>query len=261
VVCADDEHADYFTAATSRPVVTYGFASGADYRAAELQCETAGSTFRLMTPTGSAACTLPVPGDFNVANALAAAAVAQQLLGVGAEELAGAIGRLRAVRGRMDVVLGTTFSVIVDFAHTPGSFRTVLPFFRERCGGRLIVVFGSAGERDVAKRPLQGQIADEYADLIVLADEDPRGEDRMEILRQIAAGCPDRVDGETILLIPDRREAIRRAFARAKAGDTVLLLGKGHETSIIGASGEQPWDERSVAREELQRLDVLERDG
>ena len=185
-----------------------------------------------------------------MSNALAAAAVVQRLTDCGNERLATAIAALRSVRGRMTVVQSEPFSVIVDYAHTPGSFESILPFFRQQCARRLIVVFGSAGDRDVAKRPLQGAIADRYADVIVLADEDPRSEEPIAILREIAAGCPARREG--LHLIPHRREAIRTAFSLASPDDTVLLLGKGHETSIIGSDGEIPWDEIEVAKEELR---------
>ncbi len=261
VVNHDDPHADYFRAATRRPVVGYAIASRADYTAGDLALETVDTRFLLVTPQGPVPCRLPVPGRFNVLNALAAAATVQRITRCGNDDLAVAIGRLRPVRGRMNVVRESPFSVIVDFAHTPGSFENVLPFFRERCARRLIVVFGSAGERDPAKRPLQGAIADRYADLIVLADEDPRGEDRVQILREIAAGCPERSEGDDLLLVPDRRTAIRKALSAAGPGDTVLLLGKGHETSIIAASGAEPWDEATVAVEELAALGYEPEDG
>lgn len=254
VVNADDPNAAYFVAATERPVLTFGFAPGADYHAGELSLSATGSSFTLRTPKGSAASSLAIPGRFNVANALAAAAVVQALTGCDETALAAAIETLRPVRGRMSVVASDPFSLVVDYAHTPGSFENVFPFFREQTRGRLIVVFGSAGERDVAKRPIQGEIADRYADVIVLSDEDPRGEDRMSILSDIASGTAGRTEGRDLLLIPDRRLAIRRAIEIARPGDTVLLLGKGHEASIIGASGAHAWDEIEVAREELARI-------
>lgn len=258
VVNADDPNAGYFVQATCAPVLTFGLAAGADYRATDIHLSPAGSSFTLLTPGGSIACSLGVPGRFNVANATAAAAVAHTLTGCDETALARAIASLRPVRGRMSVVAAEPFSVIVDYAHTPGSFESVLPFFREQTPGRLIAVFGSAGERDVAKRPIQGEIAHRYADVIVLTDEDPRGEDRVRILHDVAAGATGRREGRDLLLIPDRREAIRRAFELAGPGDTVLLMGKGHEASIIGPSGSEPWDEIAVAREELERLGIAE---
>lgn len=254
VVNTDDPNAAYFVAATARPVLTYGFDGKTDYRAADVRLSPTGSTFTLVTPSRSVPCSLAIPGRFNVANALAAAAAVQTLTGCDDASLADAVATLRPVRGRMSVVAREPFSVVVDYAHTPGSFENVFPFFREQTTGRLLAVFGSAGERDVAKRPIQGEIADRYADVIVLADEDPRGEDRMKILQDIAAGTTGRSEGRDLLMIPDRRLAIRRAFEVARPGDTVLLLGKGHEASIIGPSGTEPWDEIEVARDELARL-------
>jgi len=250
VVNRDDENAGYFAEATRGEVIGYSVERDAEYRARDIELDATGSRFTLVTPSGTAACSLPIPGVFNVSNALAAAAAVQRLTGCTNERLADAIANLRSVRGRMTVVQGEPFSVVVDYAHTPGSFENVLPFFRRQCAGKLIVVFGSAGDRDVAKRPLQGAIADRYADAIVLADEDPRSEEPMAILREIASGC--RAGRPGLHLIPDRREAIRRAFSLASAGDTVLLLGKGHETTIIGSAGEIPWDEIEVARAELR---------
>jgi UDP-N-acetylmuramoyl-L-alanyl-D-glutamate--2,6-diaminopimelate ligase len=174
-----------------------------------------------------------------------------ELTELGLKAVARHIEELRSVAGRMDVIADTPFSVIVDYAHTPASFEHALPFFREQCSGRLIAVFGSAGERDVEKRPLQGAIADRYCDVIVLADEDPRGEDPMEILREIASGAPERREGVDLFMIPDRREAIAHAFGIAQPGDTVVLLGKGHEASIIGRESSVPWNEAAVARELL----------
>jgi UDP-N-acetylmuramoyl-L-alanyl-D-glutamate--2,6-diaminopimelate ligase len=115
-------------------------------------------------------------------------------------------------------------------------------------------VFGSAGERDSAKRPLQGRAACEHCDIVVITDEDPRGEDSAVILEQIAAGCSSRTRGEDLFLVADRREAIRLALARAAPGDTVLLLGKGHEASIIGPAGPSAWDERAEAEMALRAM-------
>jgi UDP-N-acetylmuramoyl-L-alanyl-D-glutamate--2,6-diaminopimelate ligase len=139
---------------------------------------------------------------------------------------------------------------MVDYAHTPQSFAGLFPLVRAHSPGRLIAVFGSAGERDLEKRPLQGELAARYCDIVILTDEDPRGEDPVSILEQIAAGS----DREDLILIPDRRQAITRAFSLAEEGDTVLLLGKGHEESIIYANGPVPWQEARVARQILSEM-------
>ena len=137
------------------------------------------------------------------------------------------------------------FEMIVVYAHTPRAFEQLLPLVRRHCAGRLITVFGSAGERDREKRPLQGALAGQHCDLVILTDEDPRGEDRLEIIAAIAAGA--RSHGREPLLEPDRREAIRRALSAAAPGDTVLLLGKGHEESILYPEGPLAWNEAQVA--------------
>jgi UDP-N-acetylmuramoyl-L-alanyl-D-glutamate--2,6-diaminopimelate ligase len=115
-------------------------------------------------------------------------------------------------------------------------------------------VFGSAGERDVEKRRIQGRIADRFCDAILLTDEDPRGEDSMVILREIASGIKDHRKDENLFLVPDRRRAIFDALSLARSEDTVLLLGKGHEASIIYANGPKPWNEIEVAEECLEEL-------
>jgi UDP-N-acetylmuramoyl-L-alanyl-D-glutamate--2,6-diaminopimelate ligase len=154
---------------------------------------------------------------------------------------------------------GQPFEVVVDYAHSPASLENVLellaPVAAAR-GGVLIAVFGSAGERDTAKRPMMGRIAGERCRLVVLTDEDPRLEDRDEILDEIARGAEatGRRRGHDLLLIPDRAQAIEAAFERARPGDVVLLAGKGHERSIIGPDGPVPWDEREVALNALATL-------
>lgn len=198
---------------------------------------------------------LPVPGEFNVANALAACLAASAASGAPWTEFAALLPGLRPVRGRMSRVdAGQGFDLIIDYAHTPSSFQTVLPPLRASVKGRLICVFGSGGERDREKRPAQGRIAADHCDIVILADEDPRGEDSMALLEEIAAGCPELPRGERLYLIPDRHQAIARAVSLARPGDTVILLGKGHENSIIHADRVEPYDEESAARRALAAL-------
>ncbi len=166
---------------------------------------------------------------------------------------------MTAIPGRMErVELGQPFGVIVDFAHSPASLQAVMDVLAPSAasrGGGLIVVFGSAGERDTAKRPQMGRIAAERARIVVVTDEDPRGEDRVAILEAIARGAEGagkRRDHD-LLLIPDRRAAIEAAIDRARPGDIVLLAGKGHERTIEGADGPQPWNERVEAEAALNR--------
>jgi UDP-N-acetylmuramoyl-L-alanyl-D-glutamate--2,6-diaminopimelate ligase len=256
VVNLDERRHAVFRAATGRPTWTYSIsAGGADLRAEQLSSDLNGSSFTLVSGRESAAVRLNHPGRYNVENLLAAVLTVQKLLDIPLAELVPLIPRLRAVKGRMESVeAGQQFRVIVDYAHTPDSFEKLLPLVKQNTPGALLAVFGSAGERDTEKRARQGSIAARYCDTIVLADEDPRGEDGLAILHEIASGCPDRIEGENLFLEADRRRAIRLAFRLARRDDTVLLLGKGHEQSIIYARGSLPWDEAEVARSLLEEL-------
>jgi UDP-N-acetylmuramoyl-L-alanyl-D-glutamate--2,6-diaminopimelate ligase len=152
---------------------------------------------------------------------------------------------------------GQPFRVIVDYAHTPESIRMILTLLRRQyADGRLIVVTGSAGERDVTKRPLQGAACAQLADVTIITAEDPRHEDPEAINEQIVAGAvaAGAVRGESVLAITDRREAIHQAFEAARPGDCVLLAGKGHETSIIWGFEHVPWNEAAVAGELLREM-------
>ena len=153
--------------------------------------------------------------------------------------------------------LGQPFQVIVDYAHTPAALTVALHELRAATAGRLWVVFGSAGERDIAKRAEMGRIAVQLADLTVVTSEDPRGEDPEQSVGEIfeAAVAAGGRPGENLRREPDRAAAIRLAISGAALGDTVLLAGKGHEASIIGADGPVPWSERGTAEAAiLERL-------
>jgi len=257
VVNGDDPHAELFVeAAGEKPVFIYSLQyRDADLFATNLRTGPTGSAFELHTPFGSREASIALPGLYNVENTLAALCAVAELQDEDPLELADGLPQLRGVKGRMEALEGDmSFHVMVDYAHSPGSFRRILPFLKGLAEGRLILVFGSAGERDREKRPEQGAIAAEFADVVYLTDEDPRGEDPMDILEDIAAGAPGLERGERLFLIPDRRSAFREAFRCARAGDLVVLLGKGHEGSIIYADGPRPWDEAEAARDMLRSL-------
>ena len=257
VVNADDPVSDLFRGACRKPVLSFGTGGGqADAAARNVVSDSSGSFFEYVENGQVYPARIDLAGEFNVRNALAALLVVSRLRGIPVSGLLPLLPRLKPVRGRMTVVdRGQPFEVIVDYAHTPSSFQAILPPLRRRVSGRMICVFGSGGERDTEKRPLQGRIAAGYCDIVVLSDEDPRGEDSMALLEEIAAGCPGLRRGERLFLIPDRRAAIRKAFYLACPGDLVLLLGKGHENSIIYAKGTIPWDEIAEAEAALAELD------
>ncbi len=198
-----------------------------------------------------------LPGAFNAYNLMAAITAVSSVTGRSFEELAALIPQLTPIKGRMTVIdEGQPFELIVDYAHTPSSFETIFPPLRKRCNGRIFALFGSGGERDLTKRPLQGQIAARFCDIIILADEDPRGEDPVELLKMIAEGAlkEGKVMGENLFIIHDRPQAIRETFKMAQKGDIVLLLGKSHENSIIYKDYTMPYDEISEAKKALKEL-------
>ena len=205
--------------------------------------------------TGTVA--LQLAGRFNVANALAAMGVALAL-GLDLDAAAAALGRLESVPGRMQRIdEGQPFTVVIDYAHTAESLAKVLDELSPADGDAgLIAVFGSAGDRDPSKREPMGRVAGERCRLVVVTDEDPRTEDRVAILEAIAVGAEaaGKRRGQDLLLIADRDAAVRRALSEARAGDVVLLAGKGHEHTIETADGELEWDEAAVARETLRAL-------
>ena len=246
---ADDEHFSYFAAIEPPGRRTFGFGEQADVRAMDVTLGADHTAFTVVTPEGQAQVRSPLVCHFNVANTLAALAVVTGL-GVPLDAAANAIGTFPGVPGRMQVIAaGQPFAVIVDYAHTPNSLRLVLDALRSVTPGRLVVVFGSAGERDVEKRALMGAVAAKHADYFVITSEDPRSEDPDTICREIEqgalqAGC---VYGRDYSMSVDRAQAFRIAFKQARPGDTVLLAGKGHEHSIIWGEESLPWDEARIA--------------
>ncbi|MFP4509054.1 MAG: UDP-N-acetylmuramoyl-L-alanyl-D-glutamate--2,6-diaminopimelate ligase [Spirochaetaceae bacterium] len=256
LVNEDDPSAPWFARASTSPVTRISMSGrNADAQVRAISQTDAGTSFELSYAGEVIRSSIRIPGIYNVFNASAAALAAALVTGTPLPQLLSYAPDLRPPEGRMDEIhAGQPFRVIVDFAHTPGSFEAVLPMLRLTTRFRLIVVFGSAGERDTAKRSMQGAVADRLADLIFLADEDPRGEEPESILRDIARGCERHTEGSDLFLIADRREAIRNAFQKAAAGDTVALLGKGHESSIIYSAGPRPWNESAVAREILHEM-------
>ena len=261
IVNADDPSAGAFIGVAQEAgarILTYGTDPASDVRATRVEEDQQRLRVVYDAPSGSATVDLRLVGRFNVHNALAVIALGEAI-GLEPAAVRDGIASVPVVPGRMERVdLGQPFGVIVDFAHSPASLRTVLdllaPLAAAR-GGGLIVLFGSAGERDTVKRPLMGRIAGERARIVVVTDEDPRGEDRMTILDEIARGAEGtgkRRDHD-LLVIADRRAAIEAAIERARPGDIVLLAGKGHERAIMGPDGPRPWDERGEAEDALRR--------
>ena len=255
IINADDPSASLFKGDIEH-AITYGLNSG-DLRATEVELTSTGSRYKaqLRQPKGfqelNIQCNLA--GSFNVENSLAAAAVGI-VIGLSKNQIEQGIASLEEVEGRMTRIdEGQDFTVIVDYAHTPDSFEKLFKDLQPVSKAKVIALFGSLGGGDKAKRPLQGELAGKYADEVIVCEEDDRQEDPQAIMNDIAVGAEKagKVQGKDLFMIHDRPEAIQFAINRAKTGDTVLLLGKGHEKTIEHADGEHPWDEISEAHQAL----------
>ena len=269
IVNADDPNASAFVGVAQEAgarIATYGTDPAADVRATHVEEDARRLRIGYVTARGDGSVDLRLAGRFNVHNALAVVALGE-ILDLDADAVRSGLGSVSGVPGRMERLdAGQPFGVVIDYAHSPASLEKVLgllaPLAAAR-GGGVIAVFGSAGERDTEKRPMMGRIAGEQARLVVLTDEDPRTEPRVSILEDIARGAEDagkRRDRD-LFLIPDRPAAIAAAFERARAGDIVLLAGKGHEQTIIGAAGPVAYDERQAALAALASLGFVSSPG
>jgi len=224
------------------PSVTYGLSDAGDLRLGPRQ-----STFTWRGVTID----VPLGGRHNVSNALAAATTAASL-GVDAPTIAAGLASARPVPGRWEAVdAGQPFTVVVDYAHTPDGLEQVLTAARTAAGGhRVIVVFGCGGDRDREKRPRMAAAATALADVAVLTSDNPRSEDPLAIIDEAAAGARP---GATLVIEPDRRDAIALAVAEAQPGDLVVVAGKGHETGQVVGGRVLPFDDRTVVREVLEQ--------
>ncbi len=224
--------------------LTFGLDSAAGIRAAEVHLGSAGSSFRLLTPQGQALIRLPLPGDFNVSNALGAAAAAFAV-GVPLAAVAEGLNRAPQVPGRMEKIAERPCVILRDYAHTPDALERALTALRPLTHGRLIVVFGCGGDRDRGKRPLMGRIAAQEADLAIVTSDNPRTEDPEAIIDEVERG----MGGVVHQRVVDRLAAIHAALAAARPDDTVLLAGKGHETYQVIGTEKLPFDERAIVRQ------------
>jgi len=259
VVNIDDEGArEMIPYASGATLVTYS----ADGRAAGLiarniQLKVTGSQFEVQSKKhGTHLVETPMVGLFNVANALCALGIALSH-DISLKLSIHALRQTPQIPGRMEPVKqGQPFAVIVDYAHTPESIEKVLSLLSALTSGKLILVMGSAGERDRTKRPIQGEVAARLAHYSVFTTEDPRFESAEAIIQEIAAGAIEQgaVEGRDFACVTDRREAIKLALAVAEPGDCVLLAGKGHERSIIWGLEKRPWNEGLVASELLSTM-------
>jgi UDP-N-acetylmuramoyl-L-alanyl-D-glutamate--2,6-diaminopimelate ligase len=258
VVNIDDARGRELVAQAPIPVTTFS-AEGrrsADWRAVDVRSGADGSTFRVIGPGGvEADAAVALPGEFNVANALAAI-VALVEAGVGLAAAVAGVAACPGPPGRLERVdRGQDFTVFVDYAHKPGAVEALLRVMREVTQGSLVIVLGCGGDRDRGKRPLMGAAAARLADVAILTNDNPRSEDPLAILAEMLAGAitVDQRERAQVVLQPDRAAAIGMAIAGAGKGDVVLIAGKGHEQGQYVAGAVIPFDDREVASAALLR--------
>lgn len=225
-------------------------------RAKEIHLTPKTSIFTISSNKGSIKVQLNMPGKFNIENALAAATSAFAL-GFSLEDIKKGLESVHIIPGRMEYIEGgQPFKVIADYAHTPDGYEKSLSSIRQFTEGQVIVVFGSAGDRDKDKRPIIGKIAGKYADIIILTEEDPASEDPAKIIEAIKSGVPtDKFqEGGNQFTIINRKEAVKHAFSLAKEKDTVVLLALGAQTKMATKEGLVDYDEREYAKNLLQSM-------
>ena len=241
------------------PCIGFGIATDADVRAQNVELHPDGSSFDLVTTSGTTRLTVSLAGAFNIYNCLTAAAIALQA-GFGLDAIEAGLAGLTSVPGRFEsIVRGQPFAVLVDYAHTPDSLENVLKAARRLAqaqdeSSRVLCVFGCGGDRDRGKRPLMGNVAARLADFIVVTSDNPRSEEPRAIIDEILKGVvAERPRGPDAALV-DRREAIAEALAEARPNDVVVIAGKGHETGQEFTDVTLPFDDRIVAAELLDQL-------
>jgi UDP-N-acetylmuramoyl-L-alanyl-D-glutamate--2,6-diaminopimelate ligase len=242
VINADDRFGQELIARARTRVVSFGFERG-DVRAEHVRPSPAGLAIAVSTPAGRAEVRSPLLGRFNAGNLLAVLAVLL-VLGMPLTEAAAALAHAQPVAGRMERFGGDGQPlVVVDYAHTPDALEKALAALREHTDGRLVCVFGCGGDRDRGKRPQMGAIAERFADVVILTDDNPRHEQPMAIINEIVSGMRS-----TPTVVPDREQAIRAALAEARAGDIVLVAGKGHEDYQQVGAERRPYSDRDTVR-------------
>jgi UDP-N-acetylmuramoyl-L-alanyl-D-glutamate--2,6-diaminopimelate ligase len=221
------------------------------FYAKNVVCDASGSRFDLHTPAGDRPVRLPLLGDYNVMNALAAAGAAHSQ-GVPLDKIVVGLEKVAAVPGRMERIAAPKgFTVVVDYAHTEDALRQVMTALRKLKPAHLITVFGCGGDRDRTKRPLMGQAAAEMSDEVIVTSDNPRSEAPERIALDVEVGVR-RVRSDHYLTILDRETAIAKALAMAGSGDIVLVAGKGHENYQILSDRTIPFDDREVVRRLLK---------
>ncbi|MBI4975493.1 UDP-N-acetylmuramoyl-L-alanyl-D-glutamate--2,6-diaminopimelate ligase [Candidatus Peregrinibacteria bacterium] len=252
VLNADDKYYTYFNQFVADRKITYSLSYATVY-AENIEKGPEGSKFIMHVPNEAIDVKINLPGEFNVYNAMAAACAAIALQ-IPLAVVKKGLEEINVIPGRYEHVdVGQKFSVIVDYAHTPDALESLFALYRTLTPGKLFAVFGATGGgRDKSKRPKMGESVNEYADFVIVTNDDPYTEDEWNIIEQVSNGIP-RKEGQNFWKIPDRREAIRLSLTLAKEGDCVVVAGKGAEEIIILKTGRIPWNDKKVITELLER--------
>lgn len=250
VLNTDDPYFNQLLQGLTCPVTTYGISDRhADFKAENTVSSENGVIYDLRTDDGLRQIRFCTPGKISVYNTLAAIA-ALKVSGIPISQSADAIEKMHGIKGRLELIdTESDFDVIIDYAHTPDGLENTLNTVKEFTKGRLISVFGCGGDRDSTKRPQMGRIASTISDITIVTSDNPRTEPPIKIINDILKG----VDGNDYIVIQNREEAIRTALELARAGDTVLLAGKGHETYQILGKTKIHFDEREIVRKYLRK--------
>jgi len=259
LVCVDDEHGRRLIREASVPVRTFSITTeDADWRVTDVHRAADRSDFRIVGPGVDVRGGCPLPGEFNVANTLAAVAACGEA-GLDAAAVATAIASGGGVPGRFERIdVGQDYTVIVDYAHKPDAVAAAIETLRPLTSGRLLVVLGAGGDRDPGKRPIMGEIAARLADVLVVTDDNPRSEDPASIRAALLEGARAADSSCDVVEVGDRGEAIARALGMARRGDIVLVAGKGHETGQEVSGVVHPFDDREVVRDVLSSRSARE---
>ncbi|MDI6892129.1 MAG: UDP-N-acetylmuramoyl-L-alanyl-D-glutamate--2,6-diaminopimelate ligase [Actinomycetota bacterium] len=252
VINVDDPYGRKIARVSKVKTILYGLDKSADVVASRVDLTEKGTNFKVSTSTGDLSISLLLRGAFNVYNSLAAIGTSLAL-GVPLEAIKCGLERVVSIPGRFEMVdCGQSFMVVVDYAHTPDSLEKVLTATRAITRGGVITVFGCGGDRDKTKRPLMGKVSADLSDYIIITSDNPRSEEPEDIISQIEVGVREVASPTRYEKIVDRREAISKAISMARAGDLVLIAGKGHETGQIFKDRVVPFDDRVVAEMALK---------
>jgi UDP-N-acetylmuramoyl-L-alanyl-D-glutamate--2,6-diaminopimelate ligase len=247
----DDHYIHEFEEVVADKKYMYGINIPSQVYGMNIRCNTQQTLFTVRLANTTEDITIPLPGAFNVYNALAAIAVALSQ-NISLTVMKEAFMHFSGVPGRMERIdEGQPFSVIVDYAHTEDALKKVLSTLKPTVSGKLILVFGATGDRDRSKRPKMGEIAHQYANHIILTDDDPYSENNMHIIQEVSNGI-HRQESHGFWIIPNRRQAIKTAIHIAHKGDLVLITGKGAEQVQVLQSGKIPWDDREITRQYIR---------